>query len=117
MERLCHENLPGQDNNGFTQIGFIVLVRVACKNAILIVEVANQQMDAGEGRIEAAAEAARLRLRPILMTSFSFILGVLPLVVATGSGVEMNQALGTAAFAGMIGVTLFRIFAPPSSSL
>jgi multidrug efflux pump len=105
--------LRGQDNNIFTQIGFIVLVGLASKNAILIVEFARQQMAAGKGRIEAAAEAARLRLRPILMTSFAFILGVLPLVIARGAGAEMNQALGTAVFAGMIGVTLFGIFFTP----
>ena len=103
----------GQDNNIFTQIGFIVLVGLACKNAILIVEFARQQMLSGKGRIEAAAEAARLRLRPILMTSFAFILGVLPLVIAKGAGAEMDQALGIAVFAGMIGVTLFGIFLTP----
>jgi multidrug efflux pump len=103
----------GQDNNIFTQIGFVVLVGLACKNAILIVEFARQQMVAGQGRIEAAAEAARLRLRPILMTSFAFILGVVPLVIAKGAGAEMDQALGTAVFAGMIGVTFFGIFLTP----
>jgi multidrug efflux pump len=103
----------GQDNNIFTQIAFIVLVGLACKNAILIVEFARQQIQSGKGRIEAAAEAARLRLRPILMTSFAFILGVLPLVIARGAGAEMNQALGTAVFAGMIGVTLFGIVLTP----
>jgi multidrug efflux pump len=103
----------GQDNNIFTQIAFIVLVGLACKNAILIVEFARQQIQSGKGRIEAAAEASRLRLRPILMTSFAFILGVLPLVIARGAGAEMNQALGTAVFAGMIGVTLFGIFLTP----
>jgi multidrug efflux pump len=102
-----------QDNNIFTQIGFIVLVGLACKNAILIVEFARQQMELGKGRIEAAAEAARLRLRPILMTSFAFILGVSPLVLASGAGAEMDQALGTAVFAGMIGVTFFGIFLTP----
>src|ERR1700757_4637402 len=105
--------LRGQDNNIFTQIGFIVLVGLACKNAILIVEFARQQMLSGKGRIEAAGEAARLRLRPILMTSFAFILGVLPLVIAQGAGAEMDQALGTAVFAGMIGVTFFGIFLTP----
>ena len=103
----------GQDNNIFTQIGFIVLVGLACKNAILIVEFARQEMLSGKGRIEAAAEASRLRLRPILMTSFAFILGVLPLVIAKGAGAEMDQALGTAVFAGMIGVTFFGIFPTP----
>jgi multidrug efflux pump len=103
----------GQDNNIFTQIGFIVLVGLACKNAILIVEFARQQMGAGSGRLEAAAEAARLRLRPILMTSFAFILGVLPLVIAKGAGAEMDQALGTAVFFGMLGVTFFGLIFTP----
>jgi len=101
------------DNNIFTQIGFVVLVGLACKNAILIVEFAKQQMDAGHNRRDAAVDAARLRLRPILMTSFAFTLGVLPLVVAQGPGAEMRQALGTAVFSGMIGVTLFGIFLTP----
>jgi len=105
--------IRGQDNNIFTQIGFIVLVGLACKNAILIVEFAKQQMEVGTGRMEAAVEAARLRLRPILMTSFAFILGVSPLVVAAGAGAEMDRALGTAVFAGMIGVTFFGIFLTP----
>jgi multidrug efflux pump len=103
----------GFDDNIFTQIAFLVLVGLACKNAILIVEFARQQTDAGKGRVEAAVEAARLRLRPILMTSFAFILGVVPLVVATGAGAEMRQVLGTAVFAGMIGVTFFGIFLTP----
>ncbi len=103
----------GQDNNIFTQIGFVVLVGLACKNAILIVEFARQQIDSGKNRIEAAVEAARLRLRPILMTSFAFILGVVPLVIANGAGAEMNQALGTAVFAGMIGVTFFGVLFTP----
>jgi multidrug efflux pump len=105
--------LRGQDNNIFTQIGFVVLVGLACKNAILIVEFARQQLDTGKNRIEAAAEAARLRLRPILMTSFAFILGVSPLLVAKGAGAEMDQALGTAVFAGMIGVTFFGVLFTP----
>jgi multidrug efflux pump subunit AcrB len=103
----------GQDNNIFTQIGFVVLVGLACKNAILIVEFARQQIDTGKHRMEAAAEAARLRLRPILMTSFAFILGVSPLLVANGAGAEMDQALGTAVFAGMIGVTFFGVLFTP----
>jgi multidrug efflux pump len=103
----------GQDNNIFTQIGFIVLVGLACKNAILIVEFAKQQMEIGKTRWEAAAEASRLRLRPILMTSFAFILGVLPMVIARGAGAEMDQALGTTVFAGMIGVTFFGVFLTP----
>ena len=101
--------IRGQDNNIFTQIGFIVLVGLACKNAILIVEFAKQQMEVEKGRME----AARLRLRPILMTSFAFILSVSPLVVAAGAGAEMDHALGTAVFAGMIGVTFFGIFLTP----
>jgi len=106
-------SLRSMDNNIFTQIGFVVLVGLACKNAILIVEFAKQQMDAGHDRMESAVEAARLRLRPILMTSFAFTLGVLPLVVAVGPGAEMRQAIGTAVFSGMIGVTLFGIFLTP----
>jgi multidrug efflux pump subunit AcrB len=86
---------------------------LACKNAILIVEYAKQQMEAGVERHEAAVEAARLRLRPILMTSFAFSMGVWPLVNALGAGSEMRQALGTAVFSGMIGVTLFGIFLTP----
>lgn len=103
----------GMDNNIFTQIGFVVLVGLACKNAILIVEFAKQQQDAGHGRVDAAVEASRLRLRPILMTSFAFIFGVLPLVLAKGAGAEMRRALGTAVFSGMLGVTLFGIFLTP----
>jgi multidrug efflux pump len=103
----------GMDINIFTQIGFVVLVGLACKNAILIVEYAKQQMDAGMERQEAAVEACRLRLRPILMTSFAFSLGVWPLVIALGPGSEMRQALGTAVFSGMIGVTFFGIFLTP----
>jgi multidrug efflux pump subunit AcrB len=101
------------DNNIFTQIGMVVLVGLACKNAILIVEYAKQQMEAGVDRHEAAVSAARLRLRPILMTSFAFSLGVWPLVNALGAGSEMRQALGTAVFSGMIGVTFFGIFLTP----
>jgi multidrug efflux pump len=113
MSAMTGVLIRGQDNNIFTQIGFIVLVGLACKNAILIVEFAKQQMEVGKARIEAAAEAAMLRLRPILMTSFAFILGVSPLVIAAGAGAEMDQALGTAVFAGMIGVTFFGIFLTP----
>jgi multidrug efflux pump len=105
--------LRAMDNNIFTQIGFVVLVGLACKNAILIVEYAKQQMDAGNDRMEAAVDAAKLRLRPILMTSFAFTLGVFPLAIATGAGAEMRQALGTAVFSGMIGVTFFGIFLTP----
>jgi multidrug efflux pump len=105
--------IRGSDNNIFTQIGFVVLIGLACKNAILIVEFAKQQMDEGRDRHEAAVEASRLRLRPILMTSFAFTLGVFPLVRAVGAGSEMRQALGTAVFSGMIGVTFFGIFLTP----
>jgi multidrug efflux pump subunit AcrB len=101
------------DINIFTQIGFVVLVGLACKNAILIVEYAKAQREQGKSREEATLEACRLRLRPILMTSFAFILGVVPLVIARGAGAEMRQTLGTAVFAGMLGVTLFGIFLTP----
>ncbi|WP_395743406.1 efflux RND transporter permease subunit [Prosthecobacter sp.] len=105
--------LRAQDNNIFTQIGLVVLVGLAAKNAILIVEFAKQLQDQGMDRVKAAVEACRLRLRPILMTSFAFILGVLPLVLAKGAGAEMRQALGTAVFFGMIGVTLFGLLFTP----
>ncbi len=105
--------LRGQDNNIFTQIGFIVLVGLACKNAILIVEFSKQLEGPGRDRFAAVIEACRLRLRPILMTSFAFILGVVPLVLASGPGAEMRQALGTAVFSGMLGVTFFGIFLTP----
>ena len=105
--------LRGQDNNILTQIGLVVLVGLACKNAILIVEFAKQLEDEGMGRHEAAVEACRLRFRAILMTAFSFVLGVIPLVIATGAGAEMRVALGTAVFAGMLGVTVFGLFLTP----
>ncbi len=105
--------LRAQDNNIFTQIGLVVLVGLAAKNAILIVEFAKQLQDQGMDRVKAAIEACRLRLRPILMTSFAFILGVLPLVLARGAGAEMRQALGTAVFFGMIGVTIFGLLFTP----
>jgi hydrophobe/amphiphile efflux-1 (HAE1) family protein len=106
-------NIAGQDITVFTQIGLIVLVGLACKNAILIVEFAKQRHEAGDSPAHAAIEASRLRLRPILMTSFAFIFGVLPLVVAEGAGAEMRTSLGVAVFAGMLGVTLFGIFLTP----
>jgi len=101
------------DINIFTQIGFVVLIGLASKNAILIVEFAKYRRDEGVGRREATLHACELRLRPILMTSFAFILGVLPLVVANGAGAEMRRTLGTAVFSGMLGVTLFGIFLTP----
>ena len=103
----------GMDNNILTQIGLIVLVGLAAKNAILIVEFARQQEDEGKGLLEAVVEACRLRLRPILMTAFAFILGVVPLVIASGPGAELRQALGTAVFSGMLGVTLLGLFLTP----
>jgi len=105
--------LAKMDINIFTQIGFVVLIGLACKNAILIVEFAKYRHDAGSSVRESILEACRLRLRPILMTSFAFILGVLPLVVASGAGAEMRRALGTAVFSGMIGVTFFGILLTP----
>ena len=101
------------DINIFTQVGFVVLVGLACKNAILIVEFAKAQREAGVSRHEATLQACRLRLRPIIMTSFAFILGVVPLMVSQGAGAEMRQTLGIAVFAGMLGVTLFGIFLTP----
>jgi multidrug efflux pump subunit AcrB len=103
----------GADVNILTQIGFIVLVGLAAKNAILIVEFAIQLEAQGRDRFQAAAEACRLRLRPILMTSFAFTLGVVPLYIATGAGSEMRIALGTAVFYGMLGVTLFGLLFTP----
>jgi hydrophobe/amphiphile efflux-1 (HAE1) family protein len=105
--------LKGSDNNALTQIGFIVLVGLACKNAILIVEFARERVEHGLAPVDAAIEACRLRLRPILMTSFAFIFGVTPLVVASGAGSEMRQAIGIAVFAGMLGVTSFGLFLTP----
>ncbi|WP_377831035.1 efflux RND transporter permease subunit (plasmid) [Bradyrhizobium lupini] len=105
--------IMGQDVNILTQIGFVVLVGLAAKNAILIVEFARDIEIEGRPRLEAVIEACRLRLRPILMTSFAFILGVLPLVVSTGSGSEMRQAVGVAVFFGMLGVTLFGLIFTP----
>jgi hydrophobe/amphiphile efflux-1 (HAE1) family protein len=105
--------IMGGDNNIFTQIGFIVLIGLACKNAILIVEFAKESHDHGKSPLDSALEACRLRLRPILMTSIAFIAGVYPLVVSTGAGAEMRRAMGTAVFAGMIGVTFLGLFLTP----
>ena len=105
--------LTGGDNNIFTKIGFIVLVGLACKNAILIVEFAVHLEQQGRTPLQAAIESCRLRLRPIIMTSLAFIMGVVPLVLSTGSGSEMRQAMGIAVFSGMLGVTLFGLFLTP----
>lgn len=105
--------LSNMDNNIFTQIGFIVLVGLASKNAILIVEFAKQQQESGLSRFDAAIEACRIRLRPILMTSLAFIFGVFPLVIAEGAGAESRQILGTAVFSGMLGVTFFGLLLTP----
>jgi multidrug efflux pump len=105
--------LTGGDNNIFTQIGFLVLIALACKNAILIVEFARELHLHGKSRVDAAIEAARIRLRPILMTSFAFVMGVLPLVFSTGAGAEMRHAMGVAVFSGMLGVTFFGLILTP----
>jgi multidrug efflux pump len=106
--------LTGGDNNIFTQIGLFVLIGLACKNAILIVEFARELEHQGRATLDAAIEAARLRLRPILMTSFAFIMGVVPLVFTSGAGAEMRHAMGIAVFFGMLGVTLFGLFLTPA---
>ena len=103
----------GGDNNIFVQVGLVVLIGLACKNAILIVEFARELELQGKGTVEAALEACRLRLRPIIMTSITFTAAVVPLVLGSGAGAEVRQALGTAVFAGMIGVTLFGLFLTP----
>ncbi|MGO4403824.1 efflux RND transporter permease subunit [Bosea sp. RAF48] len=105
--------LSGGDNNVFTQIGLVVLVGLSAKNAILIVEFARELEFEGRTPVDAAIEASRLRLRPILMTSLAFVMGVVPLVISTGAGAEMRQAMGIAVFSGMIGVTAFGIFLTP----
>jgi hydrophobe/amphiphile efflux-1 (HAE1) family protein len=113
LSSLLGVRLTGWDNNVLTQIGFIVLVGLACKNAILIVEFARERVEHGMGIVEAAVEACKLRLRPILMTSFAFIMGVVPLATASGAGSEMRRAMGIAVFFGMLGVTLFGLFLTP----
>ena len=105
--------LAGSDNNIFTQIGLIVLVGLACKNAILIVEFAKDKQQEGLDPLAAVLEACRLRLRPILMTSFAFIMGVVPLVLSSGAGAEMRHAMGVAVFSGMLGVTFFGLLLTP----
>jgi multidrug efflux pump len=101
------------DNNIFTQVGLVVLAALACKNAILIVEFARELELQGRSILGAALESCRLRLRPILMTSLAFIMGVVPLVISTGAGAEIRRALGVAVFAGMLGVTVFGLFLTP----
>jgi multidrug efflux pump len=105
--------LTGGDNNVFTQISFLVLAGLACKNAILIVEFAKQREDQGEDRVTAILDACRVRLRPVLMTSVAFIMGVVPLVFSTGAGFEIRRAMGVAVFSGMLGVTIFGLFLTP----
>ena len=111
--QTCALPISGLDINIFTQIGFVVLVGLACKNAILIVEFARARHNRGVGRREATLEACQLRLRPIVMTSLAFIIGVVPLMLGEGAGAEMRYTLGTAVFYGMLGVTLFGIFLTP----
>jgi multidrug efflux pump len=105
--------VTGGDNNIFTQVSFLVLAALACKNSILIVEFAKQREEDGESRVRAVLEACRVRLRPVLMTSVAFIMGVLPLVFAHGAGAEIRQAMGIAVFAGMLGVTVFGLALTP----
>ncbi len=113
LAALLGVSFRGLDNNVLVQIGLVVLIGLAAKNAILIVEFARQAQERGEALVEAVAEACRLRLRPILMTAFAFILGVVPLVIATGPGAEMRRSLGTAVFSGMLGVTVVGLFLTP----
>jgi multidrug efflux pump len=110
---LAGVQLTQGDNNVFTQIGLIVLVGLACKNAILIVEFAREREAEGDTTLHAVLEACRLRLRPILMTSIAFIMGVAPLVFSEGAGSEMRRAMGIAVFSGMLGVTLFGLVLTP----
>ena len=113
LSAIVGVKISGGDNNIFTQIGLFVLVGLACKNAILIVEFARELELRGMNPLHAAIEASHLRLRPILMTSFAFIMGVIPLVTSTGAGAEMRHAMGVAVFSGMLGVTIFGLFLTP----
>jgi multidrug efflux pump len=113
LSAIAGVRLTGGDNNIFTQIGLIVLVGLASKNAILIVEFAAERQRLGDRPLRAVLTAARLRLRPILITSLAFIMGVIPLVMASGAGAEMRHAMGVAVFAGMIGVTFFGLLLTP----
>jgi multidrug efflux pump len=113
LSAVCGINLVGEDVNIFTQIGFVVLVGLASKNAILIVEFAKARRREGESTRQATLDACRLRLRPIIMTSLAFILGVVPLLLAQGAGAEMRRTLGITVFSGMLGVTIFGIFLTP----
>jgi multidrug efflux pump len=113
LSAITAVNIASMDINIFTQVGFVVLVGLASKNAILIVEFAKQQRHEGKSRREATLAACKLRLRPIIMTSLAFILGTVPLLLSTGAGAEMRRTLGTAVFGGMLGVTVFGIFLTP----
>jgi multidrug efflux pump len=113
LSALAGVKLYGSDNNTFVQVGLVVLMGLACKNAILIVEFARELEFQGKGIVEAALEACRLRLRPIVMTSVAFIAGTIPLVLSGGAGAEVRSATGVTVFAGMIGVTLFGLFLTP----
>ena len=113
LAALIGVNLMKLDNSIFTQIGLITLIGLAAKNAILVVEFSKQLEDEGKSRVDAVVEASRVRLRPILMTAFAFILGVVPLIVAKGAGAEMRFALGVAVFSGMLGVTFFGLVFTP----
>jgi multidrug efflux pump len=113
LSALAGVKLYGSDNNTFVQVGLVVLMGLACKNAILIVEFARELEFQGKGIVEAALQACRLRLRPIVMTSVAFIAGTIPLVLSHGAGAEVRSATGVTVFAGMIGVTLFGLFLTP----
>jgi multidrug efflux pump len=113
LSAILGVQISGGDNNVFTQIGLIVLVGLACKNAILIVEFARDRESQGESIWQAVLDACRLRLRPILMTSIAFIMGVVPLVTSHGAGAEMRRAMGVAVFSGMLGVTFFGLLLTP----